>query len=108
MIKRLIFFYFVVLFLYGCDTLKKSLGVTKDPPDEFLIKKIDPVEKPPNYELLPPDSKVKNTERESKNKLQDIVDKDLSKNLNKKNVSNIDNTEQSDLESEILKNINKK
>ena len=42
----------LLIFVFGCTDLKKGLGLIKDPPDEFLIKKIDPIERPPNYDLL--------------------------------------------------------
>ena len=56
MIKILLIF-FIIILTHGCENLKKSLGVKKELPDEFLIKKIDKIEMPPNYDLLPPGKK---------------------------------------------------
>ena len=57
--NKIILIFLLIFFTHGCKTLKKSLGLEKDVPDEFLIKKIDPIEKPPNFELIPPNSKIK-------------------------------------------------
>ena len=54
--NKVVLYIFLVL-LSGCENLKKNLGLAKDTPDEFLINKTDPIERPPNYELLPPVSK---------------------------------------------------
>lgn len=58
---------FFILFLAGCGGLKKGLGFEKDVPDEFLIRKNNPIVRPPNYDLLPPDSKSTDTKISKKN-----------------------------------------
>lgn len=58
---------FFILFLAGCGGLKKGLGFEKDVPDEFLIRKNNPIVRPPNYDLLPPDSKSTESKITKKN-----------------------------------------
>ena len=36
-----------LFFLIGCGSLKEGLGLKNNPPNEFLIKKSSPIEKPP-------------------------------------------------------------
>ena len=40
--------------LTGCDTIRKTLGVDKSPPDEFQVYSRAPLEVPPDYGLRPP------------------------------------------------------
>jgi hypothetical protein len=101
--NKIILIFVLIFFTHGCKTIKKSLGLEKDVPDEFLIKKIDPIEKPPNFELIPPNSKIKKSSNKTNN-VKKIIDKSLKKN------SNIVNTEQKEtnkVEQDILKNIKK-
>ena len=58
--NKIIYILILIIFTYGCKTIKQGLGIEKDVPDEFLIKKIDPIERPPNFELIPPIVKLKN------------------------------------------------
>jgi len=99
------------LFLSNCSTIKKGLGLEKDVPDEFLIKKNNPITKPPFYDLLPPDSKNTSKEASIKNdstkELRKILDENISKNktttsspTNKKDIDGLTN-----LENEILKKL---
>tara|TARA_B100001057_G_scaffold116429_1_gene114952 strand:- start:20 stop:328 length:309 start_codon:yes stop_codon:yes gene_type:complete len=101
--NKIILIFLLIFFTHGCKTLKKSLGLEKDVPDEFLIKKIDPIEKPPNFELMPPNSKVKKTSNE-KNNVKKIIDQSLKK---KSSITNIEQKETNQVEQDILKNIKK-
>ena len=85
----------------GCETVKKGLGMEKDKPNEFLIEKRDPLVLPPDYKILPPDSK--NVKKETQeNSLKSVLDKSLTKT---KNSSSSTNKPSSNLEQEILKQI---
>tara|TARA_Y200000002_G_C22480255_1_gene578445 strand:+ start:356 stop:664 length:309 start_codon:yes stop_codon:yes gene_type:complete len=88
---------------YGCESLKKGLGIEKDLPDEFLIKKVDPIEKPPNLELMLPGSKVKKSTTEM-NSTKQIIDRNLKK---KSNIANTDQKGTNKIEEDILRNIKK-
>jgi len=92
----------LILFLAGCESLKKGLGVEKDIPDEFLVKKNNPLKKPPNYDLLPlPEGQVKNkktTKAENEN-LKSIIEKNI------RNQKTKSSTEASNIENDILEKI---
>ena len=95
----------IFLFFTSCSDLKKGLGFEKDPPNEFLIRKIDPIEKPPNHDLLPPDSQVKkkkdkkiNTSKNTKS----IIERSL-KTDGKSALSNSKSVKSSNIEESILK-----
>jgi len=105
MIKYLILLF--LTFLFGCSDFKKGLGFEKDVPDEFLIKKIDPIQKPPNYDLLPPDSKdqLKKTKKSKTNEsVKNIIDNSLK---SKTEISNQDTTKTSTTEKMILDQLEK-
>ena len=78
--NKIIFIILLFFLANGCKSLKQGLGLEKDIPDEFLIKKLDPIVKPPDFELLPPNSKSK---KASNNKLN--TRKIIDNNLKKKN-----------------------
>ena len=78
--NKFILILLVFFFTHGCKTLKKGLGLEKDVPDEFLIKKIDPIVKPPNFELIPPNSKIKKSSNKTNN-VKKIIDKSLKKKI---------------------------
>lgn len=40
--------------LSACDSVKSTLGLNHDQPDEFLVSTNPPLELPPNYTLRPP------------------------------------------------------
>ena len=84
----------------GCEALKKGMGLSKDKPNEFLIEKRDPLVLPPDYEILPPDSKT--VKKEKENSLKSVLDQSLSKN---KEPSNSPSNSSSSLEESILKQI---
>lgn len=101
----------LILVLFGltnCSNLKKSLGFEKDVPDEFLIKKSDPIERPPNFELMPPDSKKvvnSKSKQNTKNNTKRIIDEVL-KNNDSKEIASPDKP--SSLEKDILNQIEKR
>ena len=96
-IKIIILLFFT---LVSCDSVKKGLGMTKNAPNEFLIEKRDPLVMPPDYKILPPDSKSTAKEAQTKNNsIQSLIDKSIISN---------DKTKQSttsDLEKEVLNQI---
>jgi hypothetical protein len=98
--KYIIYLLIFFLFLAGCDSLKKSLGFEKDAPDAFLIKKRDPINMPPNYDLLPPDSKSKVIKKKNNNDLKNILS-----NSNTEAETNSKDTKPSSIEEEVIKNI---
>ena len=44
----------LALGLSGCDQMKKSLGYTKNPPDEFAVRSRAPLSVPPDFRVRPP------------------------------------------------------
>ena len=104
--NKFIFFFLFLLLTTGCKSLKQALGIDKDPPDAFLIKKINPITKPPNFDLLPPDSKVK-VKKKLSNNTKKIIDENLKKNSTDNSVEYRSNKTPSSIENEILDKINK-
>ena len=104
--NKFILLILIIITVTGCKSLKQALGIDKDVPDEFLIKKIDPIERPPNFDLLPPDTKVK-SKKDSQIKAKEIIDQNLKKNSNKKKELQTSEVSTS-LEKDILNQINKK
>lgn len=107
------FYRYLLLFLFlslaNCSDFKKGLGFEKDVPNEFLIRKTDPIERPPNFELLPPDSKVKKNKKVKVNTSQNtksLIDKSIKKN-SVSNESQSSSTVISNIEDSVLKNIKK-
>ena len=41
------------VFLHGCGSVKKTLGIDRDPPDEFEVPSIQPLDMPPDFFALP-------------------------------------------------------
>ena len=92
-----------LIFLGSCSSLKKGIGLEKDTPNEFLIEKKNPLVFPPNYKILPPESKnIKIDNKQTDATLQSIFDQNTkatdikSDDLNKKST---------ELEKEILNQI---
>ena len=101
--NKFIYILLMIILTYSCKTIKQGLGIEKDIPDEFLIKKIDPIVRPPNFELLPPDSKVKKPSI-NKNSAKKIIDSNLKK---KSNDQIFEQQETNKVEQDILKNLKK-
>ena len=94
----------LALSLSSCTSFKKTLGMEKDVPSEFLIEKRDPLTLPPDYNILPPDSNVKtNKNKKSTSSLKSIFDKDLG-SQKKSSSSNVPSNTKS-IENDILKQI---
>ena len=97
----------VFLFFTSCSDIKKGLGFEKDVPNEFLIRQINPIERPPNYDLLPPDSQVKN-KKNKKNTIssntKSMIEESLKGN-GKGYSSNPENAKSSNIEESVLKQI---
>jgi hypothetical protein len=86
-----------LVFLGGCDSVKSTLGLGHDQPDEFLVPTNPPLELPPNYNLRPPragqDSHVNNIDSsESAKKALGVETKQKSAA-----VTSQDNTTSSDI-----------
>ena len=99
--KNYIICLLLIIFLSGCENLKKGLGIAKDNPNEFLIEKRDPLVLPPDYKILPPDSKTAKKEIKE-NSLKSVLDQSLTE---EKKSSNSNSQSSSSLEDEILKQI---
>jgi len=99
--KIYIIYLFLFILMSGCGSIKKGLGLEKDKPNAFLIEKRDPLILPPDYNVIPPDSKSikKETKKDS---LKSILDQSLNKNKEQLNSQNNSN---SSLEESILKQI---
>lgn len=102
MIKFLVLI-FVLFSISSCSEFKKGVGFEKDIPNEFLIKKIDPITKPPNYDLLPPDSKTKKKKNKitEANETKNIIDNSLNSNSEKKEI-NQNTLKKSSIEKSII------
>ena len=95
---------FALIFLFNsCQSLEKGLGFRKDIPDEFLIEKRNPLTMPPNFDLLPPDSINQNNQKDEKDNLKDIFNKNLGKD--KKDTEINKGTVSGSLEKSILEKI---
>ena len=99
--KILIIYFFLFILFSGCESVKKGLGIEKDKPNEFLIEKRDSLVLPPDYQILPTDSK--STQKDIKEKsLKSVIDQSFNQ---VKNLSNSSNKSSSNLEQEVLKQI---
>lgn len=96
MSKKICCSLFLLFFLTSCADLKKQVGLEKNIPDEFLIEKNEPLSLPPDYKILPPGAKDKNSKINKVNDIERILDKKLEQK--KSPVS-------SDFEKEILEKI---
>ena len=103
MMNKIFYILILIIFTYGCKTIKQGLGIEKDVPDEFLIKKIDPIERPPNFELMRPGSKIKKS-ASTKNNVKNIIDNNLKK---KSNIQSNETKETNKVEQDILRNLKK-
>jgi len=93
-----------ILSLNSCTAFKKTLGMEKDVPNEFLIEKRDSLTLPPDYNILPPNSNSKiNKNTKPVNSLKSIFDKDLN-NQKKTSSKNIPDDSKG-IKNEILKQI---
>ena len=86
------FYLVLVLFLYSCGDVGKTLRNEKIfNTDEFLVKKRQPLTLPPDYQSLPePGSKILDKENE-----RDKINKILKAPKNKANKKGSSNVEQS-------------
>ena len=101
--KKIINLFALFLLLNSCENVQKGLGMKKDVPDEFLIEKRNPLTMPPNFDLLPPDSVNQNNQKDEKDNLKDIFDKNLGKD--KKDTEINKGTNSGSLEKSILEKI---
>ena len=100
-------FIIVLLLIFGlssCTSVKKTLGLEKDVPNEFLIEKRDPLTLPPEYNILPHGSNAKiGKNKESTSSLKSIFDKDLESQKKSSSANVPSNTK--GIENDILKQI---
>ena len=101
--KKIINLFALFFLLSSCENVKKGLGMKKDVPDEFLIEKRNPLTMPPNFDLLPPDSINQNNQKDEKDNLKDIFNKNLGKE--KKDTEINKGTDSGSLEKSILEKI---
>ena len=101
--KKIINLFVLSILLSSCENVKKGLGMKKDVPDEFLIEKRNPLTMPPNFDLLPPDSVNQNNQKDEKDNLKDIFNKNLGKD--KKDTEINKGTDSGSLEKSILEKI---
>jgi hypothetical protein len=92
-----------MLVLNSCSNIKKGLGLEKEIPNEFLIEKRGALTLPPDYQMLPPDSKSKIKEvKKSSASLKSVLDQNLN---TKESQGKTENSATVDIEKEILKQI---
>jgi hypothetical protein len=101
--KKIINLFALFLLLSSCENVQKGFGLKKDTPDEFLIEKRNPLTMPPNFDLLPPDSVNQNNQKDEKDNLKDIFNKNLGKD--KKDTEINKGTNSGSLEKSILDKI---
>ena len=101
--KKIINLFFLLILLSSCENIKKGLGITKEVPNEFLIEKRNPLTMPPNFDLLPPDSVNQNNQKDEKDNLKEIFNKDLGKDKQDSGVNK--GTDSGSLEKSILEKI---
>ena len=105
MLNKIYLFLIIVIFMFcsSCSNIKKGFGLEKEVPNEFLIEKKDPLVLPPDYNILPPDSKEKKDEII---KSDTSIKETLNKAVKNKDLSNSSKTNNStNLEEEFLKKI---
>ena len=101
--KKIINLFALIFLLSSCENVQKGLGLKKDVPYEFLIEKRNPLTMPPNFDLLPPDSINQNNQKDEKDNLKDIFNKNLGKE--KKDTEINKGTDSGSLEKSILEKI---
>jgi hypothetical protein len=101
--KKILSLFLLIFLLSACENLEKGLGIRKDIPNEFLIEKRNPLTMPPNFDLLPPDSMNQNNQKDEKDNLKDIFNKNLGKD--KKDTEINKGTDSGSLEKSILEKI---
>ncbi len=101
--KKIINLFALIFLLSSCENVNKGLGLKKDAPDEFLIEKKNPLIMPPNFDLLPPDSINQNNQKDEKDNLKDIFNKNLGKD--KKDAEISKGSDSGSLEKSILEKI---
>jgi hypothetical protein len=77
--KKIISLFVLLILLPSCENVQKGLGMKKNVPNEFLIEKRNPLTMPPNFDLLPPDSANQNNQKDEKDNLKEILNKNLGK-----------------------------
>ncbi len=101
--EKIISLFVLLLLLASCENVQKGLGMKKDVPNEFLIEKRNPLTMPPNFDLLPPDSVNQNNQKDEKDNLKEIFNKNLGKD--KQDSGTNKGTDSGSLEKSILEKI---
>ena len=101
--KKIISLFVLLLLLTSCENVQKGIGMKKDVPNEFLTEKRNPLIMPPNFDLLPPDSVNQNSQKDEKDYLKEIFNKNLGKD--KQDSGTNKGTDSGSLEKNILEKI---
>ena len=101
--RKIINLFALFFLLSSCENVQNGLGLKKDVPDEFLIEKRNPLTMPPNFDLLPPDSINQNNQKDEKDNLKDIFNKNLGKDRKDTEINK--GTDSGSLEKSILEKI---
>ena len=101
--KKIISLFVLLILLISCENIEKGLGFRKDAPNEFLIEKRNPLTMPPNFDLLPPDSVNQNNQKDEKDNLKEIFNKNLGKDKQDSGINK--GTDSGSLEKSILEKI---
>ena len=102
-IKLNIFIIFsLILLLTSCQSARDGLtGGKRNNTDEFLVKKKNPLVKPPEFDELPKPTNIKLQKNNENNKIEKLIGAATNKNKsNKKSTGN------NSLENSILKTLN--
>jgi hypothetical protein len=103
--KKIIILFVLFFLLSACENVQKGIGLKKNVPDEFLIEKRNPLTMPPNFDLLPPDSTKQNNQKDERDNLNEIFNKNLRKDKDKKDEETIKGSDSGSLEKSILEKI---
>jgi predicted small secreted protein len=101
--RKILSLLILISLLNSCENTQKGLGLKKDVPNEFLIEKRSPLTMPPNFDLLPPDSVNQNNQKDEKDNLKNIFNKNIGKD--KKDAEINKGTDSGSLEKSILEKI---
>ena len=101
--KKILNLFILLVLLTSCENIQKGLGLKKDVPNEFLIEKRSPLTMPPNFDLLPPDSVSQNNQKDEKDNLKEIFNKNFGKDKQDNGINK--GTDSGSLEKSILEKI---
>lgn len=101
--KKIIFLLIFGLALFGCQDVKKGFSKTKiDKGEEFLIKKKNPLETPPNFDEMPKPGEIADGSKDISISDETLFQTNSDSN---ENLTESGDYKNSTLEDEILKKI---